>query len=223
MNYQKLEFKKNSSSMFKIICPNCNKEQNFQIRSNAPVECSFCFESFDSSISIIESYEKNEEITGLTIIYQITQERIEISALHKTILGRENFGANIFSKIFFNGNPVVSRIHCSIEYSNGNFYLLDEGSLNGTFYGVNKISCKHSPQVIEDKRIFYIGEEPFLAQINYKLNNEINPQISEEKKEDSLVIKYYRCNESECNFVSETKINVCPICSTFNSLIPIYE
>jgi hypothetical protein len=208
--------------MFKIVCPNCEKEYLFQSRSNILVECSFCFETFKSNISIIESLETEAEITGLTIFYQKTQEIIEISLSHKVILGRENFGANVFSKIHFNGKPVVSRKHCSIEFNDGYFYLLDEGSLNGTFYGVNKLCCKTSPQIIEDKSIFYIGEEAFIAQINYKEALKLDQKI-EHAKEETKRVNHYRCNESSCGFESQTFNSVCPNCSTYNSLIPIYE
>ncbi len=160
---------------FNFICES-NHNNYFSDRNNPPIECSGCFEAFDFTKVVEVDKENDGEIVGLSIIYQITQQRLEISILHKSILGRENFGASVLSKILFNGKPVVSRKHCSIEFIDGKFYLLDEGSLNGTFYGVNKISCKNSPQVIEDKSIFYIGEEAFLAQINYK----------EQKHEQSL-------------------------------------
>lgn len=210
--------------MFKIVCQNCDKENSFHSMNNVPVECSFCFEQFDSSIAISESNEQIGEITGLTIIYQVTQQRLEVSILHKTILGRENFGADIFKEIFSLGKLVVSRKHCSIEFKDSNFYLLDEGSLNGTYYGVNKLNCKNSPHVIENNSIFYIGDEAFIAQINFQeekiepLNNEI-----EKKQEVVKSIKLYRCNESGCGYETQTSISVCPSCSTFNSLIPIYQ
>lgn len=210
--------------MFKIVCPNCERENQFQSRSNTPAECSFCFETFNSDIQVEEITAQGAEVTGLTIIYQITQQRIEISSLHKVILGRENFGQDVFSKIHFNGKPVVSRKHCSIEFKEGNFYLLDEGSLNGTFYGVNKLSCKSTPQIIEDKSIFFIGEEAFTASINYKeLKQTENIIVAEHKTEDVKAVLFYRCNESVCGFESQSFIPVCPSCSTYNSLIPIYE
>ena len=208
--------------MLKIICPNCDKENNFQSRGHTPSECSFCFTSIPSAIIISETADDGREITGLTIIYQINQQRLEISTLHKTILGRENFGASVFSKIFFNGKPVVSRIHCSIEFTNGKFYLLDEDSLNGTYYSVNKISCKTSPQVIEDKSIFYIGEEVFLANINYaESKGDESPKVEAVKQEEVKTIKQYRCRGCGNNF--ETFSDDCPNCDRYNSLIPIYE
>ncbi len=210
--------------MFKIVCPSCKAENKFQSRDNTPIECSFCWESIPQDTQIIGN-EDSREIIGLTIIYQITQQRIEISTLHRTVLGRENFGANVFSKIFFNGKPVVSRKHCSIEFKGGNFYLLDEGSLNGTFYGINKLSCKNSPQVIEDKSIFYIGEEAFLAQINYEEQKQETIQHTEiENKKEAKAIKLYRCNDQNCSgYESPSPFDVCPSCGAFKNIIPVYE
>jgi ribosomal protein S27E len=222
MNLHKLGLKKHSDNMLKIICPNCEKENTFQSRGNTPSECSFCFTSFPSSITITEISDDGSEIIGLTIIYQINQQRLEISTLNKTILGREYFGASVFSKILFNGKPVVSRKHCSIEFANGKFYLFDEDSLNGTFYGVNKISCKNTPQLIEDKSIFYIGAEAFLAKINYQKSKQgESPKVEDAEREEVKTIKQYRCRGCGNNF--ETYSDDCPGCDRYNSLIPIYE
>lgn len=209
--------------MYKIICPNCTKENKFHSKSSTPAECSFCFASFDTSITVIEYIDDEREIAGLTIIYQIDQQRLEIPISQKIILGRENFGASILSKIFYNGKPVVSRKHCSIEYKDGLFYLLDEGSLNGTFYGLNKISCKNSPQVIENDSIFYIGQEPFLAKIKYK--SPLEKDISENKKneDDVSLLRLYRCNESGCGYESKEYMAICPNCNTYNSMVAVSE
>ncbi len=207
--------------MFKIICPSCNAENKFQSRIDPPSECSFCWEPIPIDTQIVGE-DDGREITGLTIIYQITQQRIEISALHKVVLGRENFGANVFSQILFNGKPVVSRKHCSIEFKEGNFYLLDEDSLNGTFYGVNKLNCKSTPQMIEDKSILYIGEEAFIAQINYEESKgDERPKVEKGKQEEAKTIKQYRCRGCGNNF--EQLTDDCPTCERYNSLVPIYE
>ena len=41
--------------MLKILCPNCNRENSFQSRSNIPSECSFCFDSFDYIFTVDHS------------------------------------------------------------------------------------------------------------------------------------------------------------------------
>jgi pSer/pThr/pTyr-binding forkhead associated (FHA) protein len=209
--------------MFKIICPHCNKENTFQNKNNIPSECSFCWESIPEYAQIIEQ-ENNKAIAGLTLIYQINQQRIEITTLHKIILGRKHFGADVLSNILFNGKPVVSRKHCSIEFKDGNFYLLDEGSLNGTFYGVNKLKCKESPQKIEDGGIIWMGEEAFIAQINFKKEDKTELKEQEDmikEKEDVKNIKQYRCRACGSNFEKFT--DDCPNCDRYNSLIPIYD
>ena len=209
--------------MLKVICPNCKAENKFQNRNSIPSECTFCWEPIPDGVEI-KGEEDNQEISGLTIIYQITQQRLIIPAGEKVILGRDNYGANVFSQILFNGKPVVSRKHCSIEFKDENFYLLDEGSLNGTFYGVNKLNCKGSPQVIEDNGIFYMGEEAFIAQINFK--DEIqNKDLSTIVKEvETNAIKHYRCNDQNCSgYESPTSFDVCPVCGAYKNIIPVYE
>ncbi|MDY0202106.1 MAG: FHA domain-containing protein [Bacteroidales bacterium] len=210
--------------MLKVICPNCKAENEFQNRSSVPSECTYCWEPIHEGIEI-DGEEDNREITGLTIIYQITQQRLNIPAADKVILGRDNFGANVFSQIHYNGKPVVSRKHCSIEFKDGNFYLLDEGSLNGTFYGVNKLNCKEFPQLIEDKSIFYIGEEAFIAQINYKESTLNKEDLKTNQDElDTKVIKFYRCNDQNCSgYESPDTFDVCPICGAYKNIIPFYE
>jgi len=208
--------------MQKFLCPYCNKENILESTDNIPHECSYCCEKIDQSVDIYEVLDNGPKITGLTITYQINQQQLEISILHKTILGRKNHGAELFSKIVYNGQPVVSRKHCSIEFINGRFYLLDENSLNGTYYGVNKTSCKNSPQIIKDKSIFFIGEEAFLAQINYgdheqnRTSRSTNDNTNETKK-----IKQYRCRGCGKNFDEYSED--CPNCNRYNSLVPIYE
>lgn len=209
--------------MLKVICPNCNAENKFQNRNSIPHECTFCWEPIPDGIEI-NGEEDNREINGLTIIYQITQQRLEIPATEKVILGRDGYGAKVFSKILFNGKPVISRAHCSIEFKDGNFFLLDEGSLNGTFYGVNKLSCKGTPQIIEENGIFYMGEEAFIAQINFKdeiQNDDLDRTVKDVEKK---TIKLYRCNDQNCSgYESSELFDVCPVCGAYKNIIPVYE
>lgn len=208
--------------MLKVICPNCKAENKFQNRNSILSECTFCWEPIPDGVEIIGE-EDNQEISGLTIINQITQQRLIIPDGEKVILGRNNYGANVFSQILFNGKPVVSRKHCSIEFKDGNFYLLDEGSLNGTFYGVNKLSCKGSPQVIEDNGIFYMGEEAFIAQINFKDEIKNKDMGTTVKEVEIHAIKLYRCNDQNCSgYESPTSFDVCPVCGAYKNIIPVY-
>lgn len=100
--------------------------------------------------------------------------------------------------------------------------MLDEGSLNGTYYGVNKISCKSSPQIIEGKSIFYLGEEAFLAKVNYKEGEQQKEEaIIPKQNQEPKVTKSYRCSWCEKEF--QEKTDYCPNCDRYNTLIDIYE
>lgn len=209
--------------MLKLICPNCNAENKFSNKNKIPSECTFCWEPIPDGVEI-EDVENKREINGLTIIYQITQHSLNIPITGKVILGRDNFGASLFSKILFNGKHVISRKHCSIEFKDGNFYLLDEGSLNGTYYGVNKLICKDAPQIIEDKSIFYLGEEAFIAQINFKDDGQDKDLDIEAKESETRNVKNYRCNDQNCSgYESSEPFDVCPVCGAFKNIISVYE
>jgi FHA domain len=213
--------------MPKISCPDCHKITMYENLTDSSVECSYCGMDYDHRsgteiFTVEEPRRDTNEIVGLTLTYQINHEQIDILAAPKTYLGRESFGANVLSKIYFNGKPVVSRKHCSIEYKDGKFYLQDEGSLNGTFCGENKIDCKLSAHVIEDGGFIFFGEELFHAKIRYKLGDEIaNIQIENEVV-NSIPTKY-RCNDPNCfpAYETENPPKVCPVCGTFDKFIPI--
>lgn len=220
--------------MPKISCPECNKISDYATLSDS-MECSYCGVDFDrlSGTEISMGEESNiasQKIVGLTLTYQINHEQIEILPTFKTMLGRENFGGSVLSKIFFNGEKVISRKHCSIEYKDGKFYLQDEGSKNGTFYGDNKTSCKNSAQIIEDGGFVYLGEELFHAKIRYQPQNEIENRQEEVKVEedkavaDSIPAKY-RCNDPNCSPPYETvnPPNICPRCGAFKRFILIND
>ncbi len=82
----------NSGNMVKIICTTCEKENKYLSESDVRPECDFCFTFFEQPATIIECGDTFEEPESLTIIYQITQQRIEITTDKKIILGRESFG-----------------------------------------------------------------------------------------------------------------------------------
>jgi hypothetical protein len=159
-------------------------------------------------------------VAGLTLIYQINQQRIEVPAEGQTTLGREGFGSEVLGKIFFNGKPVISRRHCSIRFCEDHFYLSDECSLNGTFCGLSKADCKAAPRLIEDESLVYLGEEPFLAKIRFapapaRAGAAVPPPVDEAPR-------LYRCNEPGCSFESPEQPAVCPNCDTYNSLKPVH-
>ena len=208
--------------MIKIICTNCNQENKFISERDILPECEHCFAVLEQPYTILPCEETDIEVKGLTLIYQITQEKIEITAKEKAILGRENVGNELFSRILSNGKPVISRIHCSIEFIDGKFIIKDENSVNGTYYGLNKQDCSKTPQIIENNGILYIGEEAFLARINIKKESRKEAE-NKESKENATPVKY-RCNDENCSgYESEKKFDVCPVCDASNNIIQIYN
>lgn len=193
--------------MADVVCPSCRKE----ISSNdEPVsECPFCFEVIPAA----------GVITGLTFVYQMNQECIHIPASGKTVLGRDAAGSHVLSKILFNGKQVISRRHCAIEFRDNKFYLEDQGSLNGTFYGLNKVDCKDVPHMIKNGDLIYLGEEPFLATI--QISQRTTPADKDIPVHEERVTTRYRCNESICGIEMEQPPAVCPQCGAFNSFVGI--
>lgn len=213
--------------MPKFVCPNCEKENSLLPGSPIPDECIFCFSFIPPDIEVVSDQinaVQDSVPVGLILIYQRNGEQFEVSNQPLSILGREHVGGSLLFSILINGKPVISRKHCSIEFKDGQFYLSDEGSVNGTFYGVNKISCANFPQRIEDNSILYLGQEPFLARIKYQIlaqtsDVESNDSIPDPEPALQSTPTRYRCNESSCGYEAEVYSQVCPGCDTYNSMI----
>ncbi|MBK8464898.1 MAG: FHA domain-containing protein [Chloracidobacterium sp.] len=211
--------------MQEIVCTTCNKQNNVEAGNPGPFECSFCFDTLPAFVVSSISPDRGNEaetpsqvvryVSGLELVYQIDQRRIQLGISEKTILGRSGYGADVLSTILYNGEKVISRNHCSIEYRDGDFFIRDENSKNGTFYGVKKISCRNSPQLIEHNSLIYLGEEPFVAQIIQRVK-EIEAESTEAcRREETGPVGIYRCND--CGFETTEKLPECPKCNTRKS------
>jgi len=206
--------------MFQIICPTCTNKNLFETVEKRPAECSFCFSAFNETIKT-EEIPDERKLTGLKLVYQQNSEYIVIDGTN-CILGRENYGSQLFSSIRINGCQVISRKHCSINLTDGKYYLKDEGSLNGTYYGVSKIDCSKEAQLLENNSMVFLGKEAFLVQYLYEENKTAaNPQATDISKEIPKP-KKYRCKEG-CGFESESWVDLCPKCMSSNSMVAVYE
>ncbi len=206
--------------MYQIICPQCSNPNNFETEQSRPEECCFCFTVFNKDVAVHEIPDQTKgKLTGLKLVYQQTSGIIEING-ESNLLGREHIGSQILSKILVNQKQVISRKHCSINLHDGKYYLKDEGSTNGTFYGVSKIDCLKEAQLIENNSILFLGREAFLVQCVYEEVKESQAEIQAEKEEQTSKPVLYRCKEG-CGFESETYLEICPKCMSINSLIAI--
>lgn len=94
-------------------------------------------------------------------------------------------------------DPAVSRIHCEIFLDDdGNVFLTDKGSTNGTFVNGNKIK---EPQILDEFDIVRIGNsvvdwKGFIFNENKKITQEKEPLpiIEKESKVKSQTINNYR-------------------------------
>jgi pSer/pThr/pTyr-binding forkhead associated (FHA) protein len=208
--------------MYRIICPGCSNPNNFEIIQNRPLECSFCFTTLSNELSLEEIKDENKgKLIGLKLICQNTSEVLTIEG-DSGIIGREHVGAKLLSNITVNQKQVISRKHCSLYRVADNYYLKDEGSTNGTFYGINKTDCSKDAQVIEDNNIIFLGREIFLIQFIYEesqLNENSNKPTTIEPTAKPIK---FRCNEG-CGYESLAPFEICPKCMTSNSMVEIRE
>lgn len=217
--------------MREVLCPSCHRTNQLEVNNAIPDECSYCFEVFPKDAEIADSgteRAKSEmnvpqvgEIDGLVLTYQINEAEIRVAASGRVVLGRKAFGSEILSRILFNGNKVISREHCSIDFRDGAFYIKDEGSRNGTFYSVRKVSCRDVPQLIEPNSIIYLGEEPFFARIVRKevssddWDRAALPESDGAPQAAEKNVNRLRCN----NCGHEIEENPCPHCDTYNKWV----
>ena len=110
--------------MYKITCDFCGNKHLFKTKEEQPKECAnqACQNSLEGlEVKELENIEDNEAtktINGLKLIYQKTSEEVILNTEPKIILGRQNFGSEVLSKI-----KQVSRAHCSIELTDNQFHL----------------------------------------------------------------------------------------------------
>jgi hypothetical protein len=149
--------------MYKIICDFCGSESKFATLNERPEVCfnEACQNSL-TNLEVLNLEDTNEpeqpkKIIGLKLIYQKNSAEILLKTEPKIILGRQNFGSEVLSKI-----KQVSRAHCSIEFINNQFIVKDLGSTNGTFKGLgeDKTSCAEA-QVLKNNDFLVLGQEVF--------------------------------------------------------------
>lgn len=215
--------------MYKIICSYCGEEITFENLSERTESCTNCLspmeelevqkvsESKNTQADTKGANEADKKPLGLTLIYQITNEKLDIVHTEKVVLGRKNFGAEVLGKI-----PQISRRQCLIEFIDNQYRITDLDSMHGTYIGTSKIDCKENPQqLIKDAELIYLGREPFLAKLHLKAETtEVYTDISapEEIFDDKLDTEkemeiIYRC--LVCGEDLKEKKDICSGCGSF--------
>ena len=237
-----------------ITCKYCGAEIAYNETHPPLSECPNCLSAVDigqSDGKLETPAELNaEEFStilpdGFSLIFQKNGAELTFKHAAKMILGRDNLGRELFSKI-----PQISRSHLLVEFSDNRYNVTDLNSSNGTFIGVEKINCKTNPaQPLKDGEILFLGREAFLVKINYKkktgselkkkqaqirVNMDSIPRaVNTENRNDSAGIsvnspyetvlsnpekeaEIYVCKNCY-NYKSEKKEFTCPLCNTYNS------
>ena len=132
---------KNEISKNSPVCPECGFQRISHTQSFTPI-------SLDAQSGVGSDYgaDKTTQASFKILNGQQKGSMLPISETPLTI------GRDPKNKIFLN-DMTVSRIHASIDYSDGQYVLKDENSYNGTWYNNNSISS----HILRDGDIVQFG------------------------------------------------------------------
>ncbi len=210
--------------MYKITCDYCFEDNFFEDADNRPEHCSNCnspldhleITDADEKTDLDEESKKRKVLDGLTLIYQKTSKKIEVPHSEIIIIGRQNVGGQVFASI-----PQISREHCKIEYIDNHYVITDLDSLNGTYLGINKRDCRKHIQVkIKDNDNIYLGREPFLVKLKYKIVDE-HEAVEIDENFEYLKTKKFKCRA--CGKIHEMNLLICDSCGSYGQVEPIED
>ena len=199
----------------KIKCTNCNASYEINDSTNIPTTCAHCHEDLEWKEIKEQEDNTNAEIVNLIWTKQSDSSSFNVSkssnALH--FIGRLHHGSEFLANILKNNVPIISRKHCSIEFSEDKVFIKDEYSANGTFIGLEKINCADKKR-LKDNDWVWLATEAFTVTFEYKIQNS-----SEIIKSENLENQGYRCNQCGLSFDVKPDDNICENCGVYNSLV----
>lgn len=199
----------------KIKCTNCNSSYEINDSANIPTTCAHCHEDLEWKEIKEQEDNTNAEIINLIWTKQSDSSSFNVSkssnALH--FIGRLHHGSEFLANILKNNVPIISRKHCSIEFSEDKVFIKDENSANGTFIGLEKINCADKKR-LKDNDWVWLATEAFTVTFEYKIQNS-----SEIIKSENLENQGYRCNQCGLSFDVKPDDNICENCGVYNSLV----
>lgn len=92
---------------------------------------------------------------------------LEIPISGEVLFGRNASTCNV---VFPSTEKMISGLHCKVYEQNGQVYLVDLGSTNGTFLSNGMRLTPNCPQAINNSEGFYLGS----SQNSYILLNDLN-------------------------------------------------
>jgi rRNA maturation endonuclease Nob1 len=191
-----------------IKCTNCNSIYEIVATQNPTLTCEYCHEElvWEEINNSVES--ANIEVVNLIWTKQRDATRFTVSKNSSglQLIGRQHCGSEVLSTISQNNVPIISKTHCSVEFVENNVYLKDEGSTNGTYLGIEKISCLKR-QLLKNNQTVWLATEPFNVSFEFKTES-----ASENTKN---TIQGFRCNA--CGKTFDEKHETCLSCGEYNS------
>lgn len=201
--------------MLTVHCTHCDYKVEVARQDQIPAECPRCFEILPSNPEIDRSDRIPERIT---LQHVATGKEISVLPAESTLLGRKHLGAALFNELLNDrGEPVISRIHCEIVFRDGIFQMADRNSTNGVFLGEEKRPCGNAFQPLPPDDYLFLGRERFLIQIHYQSS----PASTETENPKQPASTRYRCSEMTCKHETDAYSDICTICGTMHSLVPI--
>jgi len=103
----------------KIKCTNCHTSYEINDSTNIPTTCEHCQEDLEWKEIKEQEGNKNAEIVNLIWTKQLDSSSFNVSkssnALH--FIGRLHHGSEVLGNISQNNVPIISKTHCSLEFS----------------------------------------------------------------------------------------------------------
>jgi hypothetical protein len=196
----------------KIKCVNCNARYEFDDFSNITSTCEYCNEELEWEEVLCSEDKMRAEIVNLVWTKQGDSSSFNVSKsadeLH--FIGRLHHGSKLLCNILQNNVPIISKTHCSVEFSGNNVYLKDEGSTNGTYLGYEKISCTYK-QLLKDNQVVWLANELFIVSFEFHREDILEPHINTSVQ--------YRCRS--CGHTFKSKTEECPNCKEYDGLIKV--
>ena len=198
-----------------IRCINCSAIYEIVDSSKAPNYCEHCQEELEWVEIGDDNATTKKEVVAMVWKNQRDASSFRFSKTSDDIyiIGRQYIGSEFLANILQNNVPIISRKHCSIEFSEDKIFIKDENSANGTFIGLEKINCADKKRLMDNDWV-WLATEAFTVTFEYKIQNS-----SEIIKSENLENQGYRCNQCGLSFDVKPDDNICQNCGVYNSLV----
>lgn len=134
------------------------RASNLLVNESIKKRCPICHAIINSSEAFCSSCGSRNmsNYVGHYILRRSNQEKIFITKFPFLIGKIENING-----YFVRDNELVSRNHLKIYYEDGNYYICDSGSTNGTYINGRRLK-EHVKYEIKNGTVFFVANEEFI-------------------------------------------------------------